>query len=999
MHFYALEGGIKIKHKKIILTLAMLFVMLLAVSTVSAMDNVTDVVSIDANNDAVFSTCDNVINDIVSVDEETDFVQSNNENQSVDAGRLSTNEENILSTSPGTFRELAHEIDFNYDDVLNLRKNYTFVESDSAYINGIPIPRPMTINGNGFTIDAKGQSLIFLVSANNVTIKNITFINSKSNSSDYAIYWNGGANGVICDCNFMNNTPEYGLIHWFKSTNGTIYNCNFMNNLYSIRWENSDNGVIHNCNFVDNYADTIRWLNSANGTVHDCNFVNSSNSNIGWSNSANGTVYNCNFTNNIAGGDGAAIHWANSDNGTVHHSYFVNNTVAYDFLDGGAIYWDESDNGVISDCYFENNSVKYNFYKTHDGYYISHGCGGAIFWNRAINGIIRNSIFKNNFAYWNYGFHICNRTPVTLENNKFTIEPVLKVSDYMAPYKSNNGLSINVTLNGRPLNGTLVVLKIYKNNVYYRTINCYSGSNNVLDLNVGVYNATCIVVDQQHYNEVVKVDNVNPVNITLTIVKSNSTTYLTANQYDDYVMLTAVVSPIATGKVTFTFNGTDYNETINTRGVANLRLFGLTNGNYTVKATYNGNNNIYPSTSTNITFILNKTFIEPEVNISPLDSPSEDGSINVTLPIDATGTVTLTINDKDYPFDVVNGIAKVFIPDLDSGDYPYTITYSGDRKYSSVVSTGNLKIEKICKSIVAYDMNITYGNEYDFIATFYYADGSPLSNKFVSFFVRNVSSVSELARTDSNGVAMLQLGLQPGEYEIISYNGQTDESRINKIIVKMPEPKPIDENDIVIPTLDNNGLSVIKLPSDASGTITLNIGGKNYNFDVINGIANVKVPDLDNGTYPYVIIYSGDTKYLQFSKNGILSVNKPSEIATPTNPTNPNTPTTPAKSSTPTTTTKPVAKTIITLKAVKVKKSAKKLILQATLKQGKKALSGKKVTFKFNGKTYKVKTNKKGVAKVTIKKNVLKKLKAGKKVKYQASYGKVTAKKIAKVKK
>ncbi len=772
-----------------------------------------------------------------------------------------------------------------------------------------------------------------------------------------------------------------------------------MNNLYSICWDNSDNGVVHNCNFADNYAETIRWRHSDNGTVYDCNFVNSSNSNIFWYASANGTVYNCNFTNNVAGSDGAAIRWIESDNGTVFHSYFVNNTVAYDVLDGGAICWDRSDNGVISDCYFENNSVKYNFYETYDGYYIQHGSGGAIFWNRALNGIIKNSIFKNNYAYWDYGFHIYNRTPLTLENNKFTIEPVLKVSDYMAPYKSNNGLSINVTLNNYQLNGTLVVLKIYKNNVYYRTINCYSGSNNVLDLDVGIYTATCIVVDQNHYKEVVKVDNVNPVNITLTIVKSNSTTYLTANQYDDYVMLTAVVNPIATEKVTFTFNGTGYNETINTRGVANLRLFGLTNGNYTVKATYNGNNNIYPSTSTNITFIFNKTFIEPEVNIPPLDSPSDDGSINVTLPIDATGTVTLTINDKDYSFDVVNGIAKVFIPDLDNGDYPYTITYSGDSKYSSVVSTGNLIIEKICKSIVAYDMNINYGNEYDFIATFYYADGSPLSNKFVSFFVRNVSSVSELARTDSNAVAMLQLGLQPGEYEIISYNGQTDESRINKIIVKMQGPKTIDENDIVIPTLYNNGLSVIKLPSDASGTITLNIGGKNYNFDVVNGITNVNVPDLDNGTYPYVITYSGDTKYLQFSKNGILSVNKPSETETPTNPITPTNPTAPAKPNTSKTPTKKITKTTLILKKVTVKRSAKKLVIQATLKVNGKAVKGKTIKFKFNKKTYKAKTNAKGIAKVTVKKAVLKKLKKGKKVTYTATYDKITKKVTVKVKK
>lgn len=87
----------------------------------------------------------------------------------------------------------------------------------------------------------------------------------------------------------------------------------------------------------------------------------------------------------------------------------------------------------------------------------------------------------------------------------------------------------------------------------------------------------------------------------------------------------------------------------------------------------------------------------------------------------------------------------------------------------------------------------------------------------------------------------------------------------------------------------------------------------------------------------------------------------------------------------------------VILKTVKVKKSAKRLVLQATLKHGKSLLKGKIVYFKFNGKTFKMKTNKYGVAKVTIKKTILKKLKVGKKITYQASYLKDTVKRSAKV--
>ena len=90
----------------------------------------------------------------------------------------------------------------------------------------------------------------------------------------------------------------------------------------------------------------------------------------------------------------------------------------------------------------------------------------------------------------------------------------------------------------------------------------------------------------------------------------------------------------------------------------------------------------------------------------------------------------------------------------------------------------------------------------------------------------------------------------------------------------------------------------------------------------------------------------------------------------------------------------------LTLKKAKIKKSAKKVKLVVNLgKVNKKYLSGKKIVFKFKGKKYTAKTNSKGVAKVTIKKSVLKKLKVGKKVTYTATYFKKTVKKTVKVKK
>ena len=77
-----------------------------------------------------------------------------------------------------------------------------------------------------------------------------------------------------------------------------------------------------------------------------------------------------------------------------------------------------------------------------------------------------------------------------------------------------------------------------------------------------------------------------------------------------------------------------------------------------------------------------------------------------------------------------------------------------------------------------------------------------------------------------------------------------------------------------------------------------------------------------------------------------------------------------------------------TLKAKSVNaKQSKNLKFSASLKfSNGKAIVGKKIVFKFKGKKYVAKTNKKGIATIKIKKSVLKRLKVGKKYHISITY-------------
>ena len=97
-------------------------------------------------------------------------------------------------------------------------------------------------------------------------------------------------------------------------------------------------------------------------------------------------------------------------------------------------------------------------------------------------------------------------------------------------------------------------------------------------------------------------------------------------------------------------------------------------------------------------------------------------------------------------------------------------------------------------------------------------------------------------------------------------------------------------------------------------------------------------------------------------------------------------------------TNKVTIKQVLTASKVTVKKTAKSFVLKAKLKINGKLVKGKWITFKFNGKTYKAKTNAKGVAQKTLKKNVIGKLKKGKTYAVKVTYIKDTIKTSVKVK-
>ena len=440
-------------------------------------------------------------------------------------------------------------------------------------------------------------------------------------------------------------------------------------------------------------------------------------------------------------------------------------------------------------------------------------------------------------------------------------------------------------------------------------------------------------------------------------LKVNETFSVAANiDYDSYVAyksqnndVSVVLPDDAKGNLVVEVDGEVYAKKAFENGKAAISFDTLNRGYYNVRVYYDGNDY----------YVENRTF-DLSVNFNILVSSQEilfNESVDVylNLPSFINGTLTVSCNGKESSAMMVDGYAKVTLLGLNLGENEYSANFVEDGEEPIEVSTeGTIWVKPI---VIVSDNFVVFG--------------------------KNIVSV-----------------LVPSGFKgKVSCYGDNDYERTAKITsqktdVSMPlvtsglyliDVSVYDEdNCCVFQEGYQANVSKATTPKLFATSATV-YNGFNYNAKVLGTDGN----PLKGAKVTFQV---GKNKAVAKKTNakGIASLPmnyKPAKY------------TVVVKYAKQTLKVKVTVKKVLALKSVAVKKSAKKLVLTATLKKGKSPIKGKIVAFKFSGKTYNVKTNANGIAKVTIKSSVLKKLKVGKKITYQATYLKDTIKKTTKVKK
>ena len=629
---------------------------------------------------------------------------------------------------------------------------------------------------------------------------------------------------------FVNNSALYGGAMFVWGSNYSISNSVFDNNSAFGKGNmtpNNNNGgalVVTQGNIP------------ISGTIINSNFTNNKAQYGGaaWINEGTVDISNSNFINNTATVEAGAIGFEpayTKITATVYGTNFINNTAG---VDGGAIY----SNGDlrISDSDFDNNKAQK---------------ADIIYSN--INGLL--SINGNNYS--NYAE---NKAPII---NLAGIETISSDGGVIITVLDNKTVNVCygdvVTLHAIiTVDGVLVANQDLSFSVYNGEDVVVCKANSLLNgsyvatykINDVINKTVSIVYDGPEVHINTGILNVSKANPDLTVGALNITV-------GDLEIITVTGPKDATGLITLTLNGIDYILPIY-NGEAKFYFQDLAYGTYDVSASYSGDNH-YVAAENSTVFKVDKVLANLNIHVEDITF-GENGLVIITLPSDIDSSiVTVNVNGKVYPVTVENGFAKLPLRELDAGDYTISAVFAGNDKYLPGVSNALLTVSKADPALNVLISDVGYDGVFNINVALTGVDAIGLNGNVIVTVNNKDYSVNIV---NGKGTAV-GVKLAAGTYDFTAawagndnYNAVGDSGKFS--VAKVDSIIDVAVSDIKV---GEDAVISVKLLSDATGSVTVTVNGKDYTETVVNGVANVKVADLKAGTYDVAVKYSGDNNY------------------------------------------------------------------------------------------------------------------------------------------
>ena len=417
---------------------------------------------------------------------------------------------------------------------------------------------------------------------------------------------------------------------------------------------------------------------------------------------------------------------------------------------------------------------------------------------------------------------------VTANNIKFGEEAVINIA------VPNVSLGVaTVVVNGKSYNVAIVDEK---------------GVLNIYNLAAGDYNVDVTYLGDNKY-----LSSTNAANFTVSKVSDyNMTVDIADIVKGENATITVTIPEDGTGSVIVTINGTNYKGTV-IKGIAKVIIPGLDEGTYKVVTFYTGDNK-YDSMIVNGTITVNKNTIttltmnnlvkyfgSSQRLVAKLADALENPIANATVYFTINGKVHARITDE-------NGTASIAIRLL-PGEYKASALFNGTKDHDKATANATVTVKS---TIFGNDTTLYFRNGTQYMAKFLDSDGKALANTDVKF---NINGVFYTRVTDENGMARLNIRLDPASYIITAYNPVTGEQKANNIIVL---PRIIAE-DLSMKYLDGSTFNAALVDGQGKAisgvNITFNINGVFYHRTTdVNGVASLNIR-LISGVYIITSMY------------------------------------------------------------------------------------------------------------------------------------------------
>jgi len=410
---------------------------------------------------------------------------------------------------------------------------------------------------------------------------------------------------------------------------------------------------------------------------------------------------------------------------------------------------------------------------------------------------------------------------VTANNIKFGEEAVINIA------VPNVSLGVaTVVVNGKSYNVAIVDEK---------------GVLNIYNLAAGDYNVDVTYLGDNKY-----LSSTNAANFTVSKVSDyNMTVDIADIVKGENATITVTIPEDGTGSVIVTINGTNYKGTV-IKGIAKVIIPDLDEGTYKVVTFYTGDNK-YDSMIVNGTITVNKNTITT-LTMNNLVKYFGSSQRLVAKLADALGnpianaTVYFTINGKVHArITDENGTASIAIRLL-PGEYKASALFNGTDDYDMAAVNASVLVKN---TILGNDTTLYFRNGTQYVAKFLDSNGKALANTDVKF---NINGVFYTRVTDENGIARLNIRLDPASYIITAYNPVTGEQKANNITV-LPR---IIAKDLSMKYLDGSTFNAALV--DGQGKA---ISGVNITFN-INGVFYHRTTNADGVTKLNIRLMPGE---------------------------------------------------------------------------------------------------------------------------------------------